>query len=147
MKKVINGKMYNTDTASELAMHSSPGSWRDFSHWEETLYRKKTGEFFLYGEGGPMTRYAEETGTNAWTGGERIMPLTYADAQNWAEKYLDGDDYESIFGEVIEDDTKVVAAYRLPTDLIEVIKRRAAQDGVGISDFVESLLRSGLKQK
>jgi len=145
MKKIIHGRVYDTSTASELATHSSPGSWRDFSHWEETLYRKKTGEFFLYGEGGPMTRYAESTGTNSWSGGERIMPLSYAEAQEWSEKYLDGDDYESIFGEVIEDDTKVVASYRLPVQLIESLKRRAARDGVAISELVGSILSAGLE--
>ena len=146
MKKIINGRSYDTNTARKVVTYSSPGSWRDFSHWEETLYQKRTGEFFLHGEGGAMTRYAEKIDTNSWSFGERIMPLSYTEAQKWAEDHLDGDEYEEIFGTVIEDDAKVVTAYRLPTDLIEVIKRRAAQDGVGISDLVESLLRSGLKQ-
>ena len=48
MKKIINGKMYNTDTAKELAGWSSPGGRGDFSHYEETLYQKRTGEFLLH---------------------------------------------------------------------------------------------------
>ena len=62
MKKIINGKKYDTDTAQELASWDNGGGWRDFHHCEETLYRKKTGEFFLFGEGGPMTKYAVSTG-------------------------------------------------------------------------------------
>ena len=92
MKKIIKGRVYDTETATELASYSNGGTWRDFSHFEETLYRKKTGEFFLHGEGGPMTRYAEAQGQNSWSGGERIMPMTYAEAQEWAEKHLDGDE-------------------------------------------------------
>ena len=50
MKKIIKGKVYDTDTARELASWANGGNWRDFSHLEETLYRKKTGEYFLHGE-------------------------------------------------------------------------------------------------
>lgn len=50
MKKIIDGKMYNTETAKEC------GTWDNceygFNRVEETLYRKKTGEFFIHGEGG-----------------------------------------------------------------------------------------------
>ncbi len=55
MKKVINGKAYDTEKAKPVAHWKNWGSWRDFEHIEETLYRKRTGEFFLLGEGGPKT--------------------------------------------------------------------------------------------
>ena len=46
MKKIINGKLYNTDTARQI------GSWdnniTDRLYWvSETLYQKQRGEFFL----------------------------------------------------------------------------------------------------
>ena len=66
MKKIINGKKYNTETAKEVGYRSSGGSTSDFSYWCQTLYRKRTGEFFLYGEGGPMTSYARSCGDNSW---------------------------------------------------------------------------------
>ena len=59
MKKIINGKLYNTQTAKALASrdnHCQPGS---FDYVEEILYRKKTGEFFLRGSGGARTIYSE----------------------------------------------------------------------------------------
>lgn len=102
MKRIINGKKYDTATAKEIGSASNGGGWRDFSHWEETLYRKKTGEFFLFGEGGPMTCYSVSCGQNSWSGGSAIRPLTEAEAKEWAERYLDVDDYEEIFGEVEE---------------------------------------------
>lgn len=101
MKKVINGKKYNTETAKEMACVSY-GAKRDFQFWEEILYQKKTGEFFLYGIGGPMSKYAVLSGQNQWTGSEKITMLTLDDAKKWAEKYLDGDEYEKIFG-IIEE--------------------------------------------
>lgn len=141
MKKIINGKVYDTEKAKELATWSNGGSWRDFKHLEETLYRKKTGEFFLFGEGGPMTQYAEQVELNGWSGGSRFMPMTYAEATKWAEEHLDGDDYEAIFGEVVEDDSKVSVTYRLSASTVETIKRRAAEAGIGISEYLDSLIK------
>ena len=43
-------KKYDTETARAVADYANNGNWRDFTHFEETLYQKKTGEFFLYGE-------------------------------------------------------------------------------------------------
>ena len=43
MKKVINRRMYNTDTAEEIDNYESHYLSSDFHYYEETLYRKKTG--------------------------------------------------------------------------------------------------------
>ena len=102
MKKIINGKKYDTETAKQLGTYANYGSWRDFSHYEETLYRKKTGEYFLHGKGGAMTHYAVSESQNSWTGGEKIIPLTEAEARAWSENNLTCEAYESIFGEVEE---------------------------------------------
>ena len=102
MKKIINGRKYNTETAKAIATTGYEGSCRDFQWWEETLYQKKTGEYFLAGEGGPASKYCVSTGMNEWTGGSRITPLTEAEAKRWAEEALDVDTYEAVFGEVEE---------------------------------------------
>ncbi|NLA52656.1 MAG: hypothetical protein GX860_11145 [Alcaligenaceae bacterium] len=97
MKKIINGKKYDTDTAKILGStgYSHPG---DFSYWYEALYQKKTGEFFLHGVGGAMSKYARSTGLNEWTGGEEIIPLSPEEARKWAEKNIEAEEYERIFG-------------------------------------------------
>lgn len=143
MKKIINGKLYNTDTARELGSWANSGDWRDFNHMEETLYRKKTGEFFLFGEGGPRTRYAETVGQNQWTGGSKILPLSWDDARQWAEDHLNADEYEAIFGEVSEGDENEARGkllLTLPSSTIERIRRAAAQQGLSVSAYIESLL-------
>ena len=142
MKKIINGRVYDTEKARELGTYANYGSWRDFSHLEETLCRKKTGEYFLFGEGGPMTKYAVAEGQNGWSGGKRIMPMTYDEAREWAEKHLDADDYEKIFGEIVEDDGagKQVVSISVSPAKWEAAKREAAKRGVGISEYIESLL-------
>ncbi len=97
MKKIIKGRLYNTDTARVVggASHGYPG---DLGFWCEELHQKRTGEFFLYGEGGPMSKYARYCGQNQWAGGEEIIPLSLEEAKEWGEKYLSAEEYEEIFG-------------------------------------------------
>ena len=46
MKKIISGKLYDTETAKEIAVWNNGRSYSDFSHCVETLYKKRTGEYF-----------------------------------------------------------------------------------------------------
>lgn len=98
MKKIINGKLYNTDTATLIGEHWNGYSLSDFNYEREALFQKKTKEFFLFGEGGPMTDYCDYSG-NYRTYGERIIPYDVEDAKSWCARYLDVDKYCEIFGE------------------------------------------------
>lgn len=140
MKKIINGKVYNTETAVELGHYSTGGSWSDLNHLEETLYRKRTGEFFLYGEGGPRTRYARQIESNTWASGESIMPLTYDAAQAWAEKRMSVEVYEDVFGAVTEDESRSQIHLSLANSTIEAAKQAASQQGLSLSAYIESLI-------
>lgn len=101
MQKIINGKLYNTDTATYIGSYEY-GEGGDFSHVHETLYQKKTGELFLYGEGGPMTRYAKACGDNSWGFGETIIPQCEFDAKEWVAEHCDAEVYIKLFGPVAE---------------------------------------------
>lgn len=68
MKKVINGRSYNTETAKELGYQTNGYANNDFYFTGETLYRKKTGEFFLYGEGGAYSIYGRDFGMSRGSG-------------------------------------------------------------------------------
>ena len=140
MKKIINGKVYDTEKATMLNYWENSFSGRDFWWCREELYGKRTGEFFLYGKGGPQSRYSVSQGNNAWSGGERITPLTYEAAQQWAEEHLDGDEYESIFGEVVEDGSKTPLNLTVSKTAVEIGRREAAKRGVSLSALVEELL-------
>lgn len=102
MKKVINGKMYSTETATCVASWDNGRGCGDFNYIEESLYKKTTGEFFLHGEGGANTRYSRSCGSNSWCGGERIEPMSEKEAREWTEDHCSGDVYVEIFGEVAE---------------------------------------------
>lgn len=142
MKQIIKGKKYDTETAKVVAEISGGGSgWRDFGYYEETLYKKRTGEYFLHGEGGPMTRYAISVGGNSWTSGSKIIPLTYDGAREWAEKNLGVEEYEAEFGEVVEDDSKTVVTISITVDSLETAKRAASRAGISLSSYIESLIK------
>lgn len=140
MKKIIKGKVYDTDTATFLAEYDSGHSVTDFQHYTEELYQKKTGEFFIYGEGGPASRYSQACPTGGWDGGRKIVPLTYEQAREWAEKNLNADEYEEIFGEVVEDDSRMTVTLSLSVGAVERAKRAAAKEGTSLSGYIENLL-------
>lgn len=139
MKKIIDGRRYDTDTARALAS-TDYSSVTDYNYWEETLYRKNTGEFFLYGKGGPASKYAESVGQNQWTGGSKIIPLTLEAAQKWAEQYLDADEYDRIFARAEESTERKTVTFSLPEAAIEKIARLAADTGISKSEVIVRLL-------
>lgn len=98
MKKIIRGKMYNTETAKGLASYIYLGP-SDFNYFEETLYKKKTGEYFLFGKGNAASKYAVSEGSNSWSSGWDIIPISESKARSWMESYCDADEYIAVFGE------------------------------------------------
>ena len=141
MRKIINNKVYDTDTATWIGLSDNGHEYNDSAYSGETLYRKRTGEYFLHGEGGPMTSYAVRTGSNNWRGSERITPIPYAAARQWAEEHLSADAYEAEFGAVTEDDSQTTITLSLRADTVDALRRAAAEDGVPMRTYVERLLR------
>lgn len=104
MKTIINGVRYDTTKANVIGTHYHGTNTRDFEQWEATLYvTPQSGRYFLAGEGGPMTHYARHSGPNSWGGGSRIDPLTKDQAFEWAQRYLEPDDVDKYFHDMIED--------------------------------------------
>ncbi len=96
MKIIINNRLYDTDTAEKIAEWHL-GMYGELGYREEYLYRKKSGEFFLYAHEGdafiPISIDEE-----LLLGGENIVPLTERDTKKWLEKKADVEVYESLFG-------------------------------------------------
>lgn len=101
MKKIINGKKYDTGTASLICGHDNGRICSDFYFYKECLYKKKTGEFFIHEEGNAASCVAEmQNGFSV--GGRRINPISEAEAMDFVEKYGTVEDYERLWGEVEE---------------------------------------------
>jgi len=81
MKRVINGRRYDTDKATLVGEYIS-GEPMEVGYRRETLYRKKGGEHFLVVQG-------------AYT--YNIVPLKYQEAQAWALANMGGAGYRDEF--------------------------------------------------
>lgn len=138
MKKIIAGKQYDTKKAEKLGSWENTWDARDFGYVKETLYRKRTGEFFLHGEGGGNSRYGEWHG-NSGGPGEKIMPLSYQAAQEWAEEHLDGDEYISIFGE--PEEGKVTKAISLDSQTVAALDKMRSESGKTYGEIIASKMR------
>ena len=102
MKKIINGRMYNTETAGKIQEWDNGIYGNDFRSCEETLYKKTKGEYFIYGSGGALSKYSVPCGNNGSTGSSDITPVTKDQAKIWMENYGTPANYIKEFGEVPE---------------------------------------------
>ena len=142
MKRIINGKRYDTDTAQFIKTYSSGLSISDFRYYDESLYLKKTGEFFLYATGNGASEYAGKYGDLRGPG-EKIVPLTLDEARAWVEKIEDPDLYEELFD--VEEESNIAFSLLLPENLYKMLDDKAAEDGITKKDIVVKALEEYLK--
>lgn len=95
MEKAIEDKVYNTEKAELLhKWHSNNVEHRrrvtDFGCYEEALFQAEDGSYFLYGAGGPASKYAVKVNNGFVEGGKDITPLTAKEALSWLKDH-DGD--------------------------------------------------------
>ena len=102
MKKIVEGKRYDTETATLIGEYGS-GSHGDFERIHEGLYRTKTGNYFVAGSGGPKTRYSVQVEQNCWSGSSDIYPLKQDEALEWAQAHLEPEEVEAEFASMIAD--------------------------------------------
>ena len=86
MLEVINRKVYNTETAEEIAVYGY-GNSVDHGSYQEKLYRTKKNAWFLAGSGGPASKYGQAAGDGtSYISGSRIIPLNLDDTMDWLEE-------------------------------------------------------------
>lgn len=138
MKRVINGSLYNSETGKKIGFWNNNISYSDFSYCEETLYKNKVGKYFIYGEGGSLSKYARQQG-DTLSYGEAIIPLTRDEALEWAESHLDGDKVIKEF-ELPEDNRVYVGAY-----IDETLKKTLDTFGEANNKSLSDLIRYALE--
>lgn len=142
MKKIIKGKLYDTDTAKHLGLWFNGRLSNDLSYCAESLYQKRTGEYFLFGDGGPMSKYSKMTGDNSWSGSSEIIPLSYDSARQWASEYLSADEFQTLFGDIVDDDSKKFLTCSVSVTAYNKVKHDAARLGISVSALVDQLIMS-----
>ena len=95
MKQIINGKKYDTSTATYCGTYTDSKLYEHLIDCTD-LHCKKNGEYFLYNY--LVSAYKNESFYKSIA----IVPLTEEEAKAWTEKHLSAEWYESLFGEVQE---------------------------------------------
>ena len=103
MKKVINGKLYNTETASLVAEWNNGIYGRDFRQCEERLFLTKKGQYFVAGSGGARSKYAESSGSFTESGSGIELLDNKKAAALWCEEHGLTDILEDHFADCIEE--------------------------------------------
>ena len=145
MKRIIGGKRYNTESADLIGDWSASYSVSDFNYYEEELYRKKTGEFFLYGKGNGLSPYKERM-ADGWTQGEKIIPLTLDEAKKWVEEKESADLYEELF--IVEEEVeenKDIISFLIPISLKSKLLDRSQKDSITMTEVMIKALEEHLK--
>lgn len=115
MKRIIDGKTYNTETATEVGAR-----YFDAPEGFQILHQNRHGAYFLHRCSEEWVEYASSVIPL-----HRIEPLTPAEAQRWMEEYLPGnpDLVETHFGEMPE---AGLGESRFTLRLPDVLKHRIA---------------------
>lgn len=132
MKKNINNKVYNTDTANIIGRIESETSDSDH-YFAEELYQKKTGEFFIHGFGNKLSKYGKFE-----TGDEKIVPISYETAESWAKEHLEALEYNKIFQE--KSNKKTIKTISIRDDIYQKGKMIAVKRRISFSELIENLI-------
>lgn len=98
MRKVLNGKLFDTKSAEFLCEHSFSNP-SDFKNVSESLYKSPNGQFFIKYSGGPMSEYGVRCGQNELSGSSGIRLVSDDEAKVFFEAHGTSDDYVKAFGE------------------------------------------------
>jgi|TARA_R110000744_G_scaffold68185_1_gene138675 hypothetical protein len=85
MQRIIDGKTYNTETATLICDTGNDESVADFAFERSALYVTKQGAYFVAGQGGPLSRFSVPDG-NGQRGGASVIPLSREQAFEEAQR-------------------------------------------------------------
>ena len=131
-KRIIEGKTYNTETATLLAEESPCGpSGGEF----DQLYQTRHGAYF---------RHHGDWGASTEDGPLVILdPLTPSEAQTWMEKHASASLIEKHFGEQPEaGETESRITVRIPDALKSAVEAMAAEQKKSLNAWIMRCLES-----
>lgn len=148
MRKVINGRTYNTETSKCIGQWSNGRYTNDFNYCSEDLFKNTKGAYFLVGEGGPLSKYAVSYG-NETSGSKELIPMTAEEAQAWAEEKLTGEEVEAEFGvqeEAAPSDltTRERVNLTLDSEIMARLRKHSADTGAVMGRVVDKAITAYL---
>lgn len=137
MRETINGIVYDTEASIKIAYWNNQMPRDSGKDITEVLYRMPSGEYFLHGAGGPSTRYSKqsEVVSGLYGEGEKIIPMTYAEASVWAREHLLASEYRRVFGHAPVGDG---VSFLLSPRVLEALDVLATKNGTSRGEALAS---------
>lgn len=140
MKKIIRNKVYDTDTAQLIKQADHPNITNGEGSCKQSLYRKKTGDYFLAVSGARTDVFHNLALENNVHDCERhIYPLTYEQARSWAEEEMIADEWLEIF-EPVEDDSLCALNLTLSASAVSKFRLAAQRQQISQRELMERLI-------
>lgn len=133
-KRIIDGKTYNTETATQIVGRDDDDDECPFISGAY-LYQTRFGAFFLYS-------YVDGTGENDY---QQIAPLTPEQTREWLEKNYSyrTDLIEMLFGEMPEAGSgEIKYTLRMPESLRDRLAARAKENNQSLNAWIVRCLES-----
>jgi len=102
MRRIKDGKIYDTDTATRICGTGNSLSTTDFGFEDSGLYVTKRGGYFISGRGGASSRFAFSDG-DGYVGSSGVIVLSASEALAEAEYHDDADTIEVQFPGMLEE--------------------------------------------
>lgn len=102
MKRIINNKKYDTETATLIDTQTNNMNKSDYHYCSESLYQKRTGEFFLFVENGGLPMKYDSPIFDPENNIQIIIAINIDIAKKWLSIFSTVEIYEKLFGEVEE---------------------------------------------
>ncbi|WP_149312388.1 toxin-antitoxin system HicB family antitoxin [Methylobacterium sp. P1-11] len=130
MKRIIEGKTYNTETSTRIA--KAPQHEDEMDQFD-LLYQTRHGAFFCYYGG--ETPFGDPF--------ENLKPLSPSEAQAWLERYNFVDEIEKLFGEQPEaGEAESRITVRIPDSLKIRIEALAKSNGQSLNAWIMRCLET-----
>jgi hypothetical protein len=131
VRTVIKNKVYDTATAQEITRH-------EHNDVTETLYRKKTGEYFAHF----YNATADDTYKAGWHGKDKIAPFDFEEAKAWGLLRLDSDRYRELFEGQVGSDDIVGITVRISAESLARLRKVQSETGETIAKILDRLVAS-----
>ena len=143
MKRTLQGRQYDTAKARALAQWNEGYAVGSRCYCEETLYRTRSGLYFLHGVGGPESRHADSGRGRPTTSGESVTPLAIGAAAEWVRAHPARLNYDSMaVRRLLEPDHPVTAVkpepllIMVPAPMKDLIRAEASRRQVSVTTIV-----------
>lgn len=144
MRKIIQGRAYDTRTAEQLAEHAFGHPGED-GHYVETLCRTRKGAFFLACAGGARSPYGRVVRPEVSKGGDEILPLTEIEAMRWLENHDETTVIERLFGSRPEAGDEMELLWtRVPAATKAAVLRAAFEASSSVEDWIAKAIKRHL---